>query len=336
MLCADTLHRRAATRTPSGYSEMTSVSVVIPVRNDADLLERCLLALERQTRRPDEVVVVDNGSRDGSAAVAARHGARVVPAPTPGLPGATATGFDHARGTVLARIDADSLPPAGWLQRVVAGFEADPTLAAITGSGRFYGGPPLLALLGRTVWLGGYFHVVGPLLGHPPLYGSGFAMRAELWRRVRTRVHRDLTDVHDDLDLSLQLPPGVRVRYDPHLRVGVSARSLLRRGGVRNGIVWAARTLLVTHREEPLYRRRLAWFLSSIGPRPHSRGVLRLLEEGEHVAAQLVWGRLARTVTSGIDPEVGPDLGGVPPLHLDGPEIALADRVEDGDAGAPQ
>src|SRR5947209_16672453 len=123
------------------------VSVVIPVRDDADMLERCLLALEQQTRPPDEVVVVDNGSSDDSAGIARRHGARVIAEPSPGIAGAAASGFDHARGDLLVRIDADSLPPASWLRRIVAAFEADAALDALTGTGSFYGGSVLLGLI---------------------------------------------------------------------------------------------------------------------------------------------------------------------------------------------
>ena len=57
---------------------MSTISVVIPVYNDAALLRRCLEALAAQTRRADEIVVVDNGSTDDSAEVARRGGARVV------------------------------------------------------------------------------------------------------------------------------------------------------------------------------------------------------------------------------------------------------------------
>jgi glycosyltransferase involved in cell wall biosynthesis len=66
------------------------ISVVIPVRNDAAALERCLSALGRQTQAADEIVVVDSGSTDGSAEVAARHGARVLPVEVAGIPGSPA------------------------------------------------------------------------------------------------------------------------------------------------------------------------------------------------------------------------------------------------------
>ena len=48
---------------------MSTISVVIPTRNDAHMLSVCLAALARQSRRADEVIVVDNGSTDNTAAI---------------------------------------------------------------------------------------------------------------------------------------------------------------------------------------------------------------------------------------------------------------------------
>jgi glycosyltransferase involved in cell wall biosynthesis len=310
-----------------------NVSVVIPVRDDAVALERCLRALEAQTRPPDEVLVVDNGSADASAWTAVRHHAWVLPWRPPGVAGAVAAGFDAAGGEVLARLDADSVPPPDWVARVAGAFERDPALAALTGPGVFLGVSPAVRFLGRWAWLGGYFTVIRGVLGHPPLYGSNLALRRDLWAQVRDRVHRDRADVHDDLDLSLQLPPGVRIRYDPTLRVAVSGRSLVRPHAVRNGILLAANTLAVSDAEEVLRRRRLAWALAALRPGPRSRGVRRLLEQGEHGAAQLVWGRLARTVTAGVEVEGGADVVGIPTVELEWPEVLRADRAEDRDPG---
>ncbi|RIJ54999.1 glycosyltransferase, partial [Clavibacter lycopersici] len=67
-----------------------TVSVVIPVRDDAGHLRACLQALAGQTVAPDEVVVVDNASRDDSAEVARLAGARVVHEPVVGIPAAAA------------------------------------------------------------------------------------------------------------------------------------------------------------------------------------------------------------------------------------------------------
>jgi glycosyltransferase involved in cell wall biosynthesis len=203
-----------------------SVSVVIPVRDDAVQLERCLELLARQSVPPLEVVVVDNGSTDRSVEVATRHGARVVPEPVRGIPAAAATGYDAARGEVIARCDADSRPPEDWVERIVRNLARDPALDAVTGRGRFYGLPRWLAPLVSRAYLGAYYLLVHAALGHTAVWGSNMALRRGAWEQVRDLVHRWDAEVHDDLDLSFALGPRCRVRYDRRLVVGVSARSL--------------------------------------------------------------------------------------------------------------
>lgn len=94
------------------------VTVVVPVRDGAGSLARCLDALAAQEdAAPYEVVVVDNGSTDRSAEVAAGHhiGARVVTEPTPGSYAARNAGVAAAAGSILAFTDADCEPHPGWL-----------------------------------------------------------------------------------------------------------------------------------------------------------------------------------------------------------------------------
>jgi len=201
-----------------------TVSVVIPVKDDADRLERCLEALHRQTRRPDEIVVVDNGSADLSATVAGWWGARCIRQDRVGIAPAASAGYDAATGDILARLDADSVPPADWVSRILAAWESDPGLDALTGPGSFPSLPAPLAGAADVLYMRAYFDVFGHRLGRPPLFGSNFAMTREAWRSARERVHRDDPEVHDDLDLSFALAPGSRVLLDRTLRVAISAR----------------------------------------------------------------------------------------------------------------
>jgi glycosyltransferase involved in cell wall biosynthesis len=203
---------------------MSTISVVIPVYNDAALLRRCLEALAAQTRQADEIVVVDNGSTDDSADVARRGGARVVTEPMRGIAPATAAGFDAARGDLFARLDADSVPPVDWLQHIEERFEESPELSALTGTADFIDGTRVVQWLGRVAYLGGYFWAMGLLLGHSPLFGSNLALRARAWQRLRITFHRESATVHDDLDLSFQVPPGMVVAYDAALGMRISSR----------------------------------------------------------------------------------------------------------------
>ena len=224
-------------------TDRPTLSVVVPVRDDAVALERLLRLLARQTVPPLEVVVVDNASTDASAAVARAAGARVVTEASVGIPAAAAAGYDAAVGDVLVRCDADTVPPPQWLERIAAHFTADPSLDALTGTGDFYGvGPVRRALVGR-LYLGSYLVAMTAALARPPLWGSSMALRRTAWEGVRTAVHRDDPETHDDVDLSMALGPRARVRYDRGLRVGVSGRSLVGAAQVRRRFRRAFRTL---------------------------------------------------------------------------------------------
>jgi glycosyltransferase involved in cell wall biosynthesis len=235
---------------------MPRVSVVIPALNDSAMLGSCLRALATQTRAPDEIVVVDNGSTDDTAEVARSGGARVVVEPIRGIFPATAAGFDAASGDILARLDADSVPPNDWVERVVAEFESTPELSFLSGPGDFYGASRAVHWLAETLYIGGYVWFVGLLLGHPPLFGSNLALRADAWQRVRGQVHRDRREIHDDLDLAIHIEPDMMVRFDRSLRVGVSARPFASFSGFARRVGWGFSTLAFNWRERSLLDRR--------------------------------------------------------------------------------
>lgn len=88
-----------------------SLSVVIPVRDGERYLAEAIASVLRQRPAPAEVLVVDDGSTDGSAAVAASFGdvVRCLPQPPRGIAAARNRGVAEARGTHLAFLDADDL-----------------------------------------------------------------------------------------------------------------------------------------------------------------------------------------------------------------------------------
>lgn len=222
----------------------TTVSVVIPVKDDAEHLRRCLRALSLQTRAPDEIVVVDNGSTDDSAAVAESAGARVTTCAAPGIPRAAAHGYDLAVGTVILRLDADCVPGAGWVAAMADQFARHPRVSVLVGGARFIDGPRALRTTLAAGYLGAYA-VVGILtLGHLPLFGSNLGIRRTTWLDVRAAVHRDDPELHDDLDLAFHVGDRHRVRFAPRAAMGMSMRPFASGRAFARRLVRGVRTVL--------------------------------------------------------------------------------------------
>ncbi len=100
------------------YSTPFMLSVVIPVRNDAERLSRCLQSLKAQTAPGFEVLVIDDGSDDDSAQVACREGARVLKQEKMGAAAARNRGIREAAGDVILFTDADCFCDPYWVERL--------------------------------------------------------------------------------------------------------------------------------------------------------------------------------------------------------------------------
>ncbi len=234
---------------------MPSLSVVIPCKDDDQLLEHCLECLGSQTLAPLEIIVVDNNSGDDTAGIAAAYGARVLHETAPGIAAAASTGYDAARGDVIVRCDADSVPPSDWLERITARFACEPDLAVLTGPGVFYGGGLIRSRAAGLTYVQAYFLLMSAAMGHWPPFGSNCAFRRRDWERVRTRVSRLDQDVHDDVDFGFALDPDQRTAYDRSLKVGISARALAGGAAARLRFKRAFHTLAVHWRQVPPWER---------------------------------------------------------------------------------
>lgn len=253
------------------------VSVVIPVKDDGAALARCLAALAAQTQPPDEVIVVDNGSADDSADVARRAGAWLVPCDEPGIPAASAEGYDRATGALILRLDADCVPPRSWVADVARAFGARPDVSAFTGGARFVDGPPALRGPLAAAYLSAYALATIPALGHLPLFGSHLAFRSEVWRKVRGEVHRYDDDIHDDLDLAFHIGAGHRIRYLRGVQMGMSMRPFWSATGFAERARRGFRTVAIhwPHDFPPLrWRRRIFGARAQSGETATSRAAV--------------------------------------------------------------
>jgi glycosyltransferase involved in cell wall biosynthesis len=163
------IKKKARTKTPVGFVPHTAaaeleLTIVIPCLNEAETLTHVIDRARRFLRAYDvtgEVVVADNGSTDGSTAIAIGAGARVVPVAERGYGAALRAGIEAARGPYVAMADADcsydfmDLMP--FLERLRAGTELVVGNRFLGGIGKGampalhrYFGNPVLSLAGRV------------------------------------------------------------------------------------------------------------------------------------------------------------------------------------------
>ncbi len=199
------------------------VSVVVPAFNEARYIRACLQALRCQ-EHPGfafEIIVVDDGSTDGTAAIARQHGARVIAQSRRGVSGARQAGFEAARGEIVASMDADSAPPRDWLRRLVAELLRAPDIVGVYGPIRLCGKPyekwVSQVMSGLSFWLNN-------CIRKPMFSGQNFAVRREAWARVGG-FDPNWASSEDTL-LSLKLAQIGRVRFCWDIVVPTSARRI--------------------------------------------------------------------------------------------------------------
>lgn len=91
------------------------ISVVVCVYNGEETLRECIHGLQQLDYPDYEVLIVDDGSTDNTAAIAAECGSRVIRTENRGLSSARNSGMDAATGEIIAYVDSDAKPDPQWL-----------------------------------------------------------------------------------------------------------------------------------------------------------------------------------------------------------------------------
>jgi len=163
-----------------------TVSVVITVKNDASGVQLALDSLARQTRLPDEIIVVDGGSSDGTwpsleGLAQTRRNLRVLRAPGANIAAGRNLGTQAARSGIVATTDSGCCAAADWLEKLIAPFEADPATDFVGG---FYH-VDSRTLFEEVVGLATMRGQLDPVCeGTFNPSGRSMAYRKDLWRRA--------------------------------------------------------------------------------------------------------------------------------------------------------
>lgn len=199
------------------------VSVVIPAYNEGGYIEACLEHLSKQTVMPDEIIVVDNNSKDDTVEKARRFGVKVISEKEQGISYARNAGFDTAQYDIICRCDGDSRVPPDWIETIKNHFGAQPSLVGLTGPGQVY---DHISIINSSPLIQSVtYHTLSRLLlGYDVLFGSNMAIPQRIWQSVRNEVCMDNTLVHEDMDLAIHIHPLGEILFDPKMIVGISSR----------------------------------------------------------------------------------------------------------------
>ena len=208
------------------------LSIIVPAYNEQDYLPDCLhhvLAEVARYGRPDEVevLVVDNASTDGTAAVvAAIPGVRLVREPRKGLTRARQAGLEAAEGAVVGYVDADTRMPPGWIDSVLGAFSV-PGVVCVSGPYIYYDAAWRQRAMVRLYWW---------LLAMPAYWatrymavGGKFAASGAALREIGG-FDPEIAFYGEDTDIARRLAKAGRVRFLLRLAMPTSARRLAAEG----------------------------------------------------------------------------------------------------------
>lgn len=199
-----------------------TLTIVIPVFNEQDHIAGCLAAIAAQSIRPDEVIVVDNNSTDKTVQIAKQFSfVRLLSEDKQGVLFAKRLGFNDAKGQIIGRIDADTILPPRWVEKVKH-FMADNNFAALTGPVNYYDMPLPETNYHLDHWMRASIYNWSPK--SPFLFGSNMAIRRSVWQELNQDLCHD-NYMHEDLDLAIHLyKAGKKILYSNKLLAGASGR----------------------------------------------------------------------------------------------------------------
>ena len=208
-----------------------TISVLIATYRRSNDLLRCLAALQNQTHRPDEILVVvredDTETRARLCDVALNLlPIRILTVSVPGVVAARNAGLDACHTDILAIIDDDTSPHGDWLHRVMQNFRNDPALGGLGGRDRCFDGTAFdehqEPVVGKIQWfgrtIGNHHRGFGDLREVDVLKGANMSYRSKAIADIRfdPRLKGNGAQPSEDFCFSVAVKSkGWKLAYDP-------------------------------------------------------------------------------------------------------------------------
>lgn len=201
--------RKGCVANPPKFSNPPGVSILVPAHNEGGNLEETITSLQALDYPSYEVIIIDDGSSDGTGALIDRYAdqraLRAIHLETnQGKAAALRVGALAARHEILVCIDGDALLDTNALWWMVRHFE-DARVGAVTGNPRVR---TRSTLIGK-IQVGEFSSIVGLIKRSQRIYGRVFTVSGVVAAFRRSALYDagfwDLTKLTDDIDISWRL-----------------------------------------------------------------------------------------------------------------------------------
>lgn len=199
------------------------ITVVIPAYNEEGIIGKCLEAIAAQTVMPDEVIVVDNNSKDRTSQIATSFPfVKVISETEQGMIPARNRGVAEASGDIIVRCDADTIAYPGWIEVIKRGFENE-KIDAMSGPADYYDLPvkPFFTFLQTLV----FFRTWRFFKHSEIMFGSNMAFTKDIWKKILPHLAKHDPEMHEDMDIAINISRlGGKIKHEPKMKVSISAR----------------------------------------------------------------------------------------------------------------
>ncbi|MBN8808070.1 MAG: glycosyltransferase [Sphingomonas sp.] len=226
-----------------------TISLIIPAFNEEDYLPACLDAVMANVAgKAMEIIVVDNNSTDGTKAVVERYPAvTYVFEAEKGITRARQRGFLTATGDILAYVDADTHPPAGWIEQIWEEFGKRSDLACLSGPYSFY---DLSGL--RNAISSGWFVAARPIynMTGAMMVGGNFAIPRDVLERMGG-FDRTIEFYGEDVDIAKRAKQQGKVLFCPRFVMPTSGRRMKKQGFLKIASIYFVNYFSIMLRGKP-------------------------------------------------------------------------------------
>ncbi|MFA6532704.1 MAG: glycosyltransferase family A protein [Patescibacteria group bacterium] len=201
------------------------VSVVIPVYNEEKYIKNCLDSLMKQDEKPDEIIVIDNNCTDKTIEIVKKNkNIKIIKEIIQGMTAARNAGFNQAKYEIIVKCDADSVLPPDWIKNIKNDFSRDPSIVAISMPIKFN---DICFILDNTIPFYIYLFIPRLMTGFYYLIGPGYAIKKNVWNKIKNEVCLNDKEVHEDIDISFHLKKHGKIFHDRKNAISSSARRMI-------------------------------------------------------------------------------------------------------------